>query len=76
MPEILCTECGEVGADNAGRCTRCGSSQVLAADAPAARRFIEERDARNRAAPAHTASIRAQATGKVLGRALGRLFKK
>jgi len=76
MHEILCTRCGAVGPDAAGNCARCGSSQVLAADAPHARKFIEERDARNRGAASGSASIRTQATGKVLGRALGRLFRK
>jgi len=76
MPEILCTQCGEVGADNAGRCAQCGSSQVLLVDTPLARKFIEQRKARQGGGTSSNASNRTHATGKVLGRALGRLFKK
>lgn len=77
MPEILCTACGAVGAPKDGACAKCGSRDVLAADAPSARKFIEARNAR-RATPAEpaAASPRAEATGKVLGRALGRIFGK
>ncbi len=76
MPEILCTHCGEVAPDNAGRCARCGSAQVLAADTPLARKFIAERKARQGGAGSGSASARTQATGKVLGRALGKFLKK
>jgi hypothetical protein len=77
MPEVLCTACGEVGAARDGACARCGSRDVLPADHPAARRFIEARAARQ-APPASEppVSARAEATGKVLGRALGRLIGK
>lgn len=77
--QILCTGCGEVGAPADGRCSHCGSADLLPADAPSARRFIEARAARRAApapAPAAEPSVRAQATGKVLGRALGKLFGK
>lgn len=77
MPEILCTACGAVGAPKDGACAKCGSRDVLPADAPAARKFIEARAARQ--APkdeADAPSVRAEATGKVLGRALGKLFGK
>ncbi|MDZ7651105.1 MAG: hypothetical protein U5L03_00280 [Burkholderiaceae bacterium] len=77
MPEILCTACGSVGQTTSGACPRCGSRDVLPADAPSARKFIEARNARQSppAAPA-APSPRAEATGKVLGRALGKLFGK
>jgi uncharacterized OB-fold protein len=77
MPEILCTACGTVGMPKDGGCAKCGSRDVLLADAPTARKFIEARNARQ-APPTETAqaSPRAEATGKVLGRALGRLFGK
>jgi len=78
MPEILCTACGIVGAPKDGACAKCGSRDVLPADAPSARRFIEARAARQAppAEPAAAASPRAAATGKVLGRTLGKLFGK
>jgi hypothetical protein len=77
MPEILCTACGTVGTPKNGACAKCGSRDVLPADAPAARKFIEARNARQ-SPPAEPAapSLRAEATGKVLGRALGKLFGK
>jgi uncharacterized OB-fold protein len=77
MPEILCTACGAVGTPKDGGCAKCGSRDVLAADAPSARKFIEARNARQ-APPGGPAqdSPRAEATGKVLGRALGRIFGK
>jgi uncharacterized Zn finger protein (UPF0148 family) len=77
MLEILCTACGAVGAPKEGACANCGSRDVLAADAPSARKFIEARNARQ-SPPAEPAapSLRAEATGKVLGRALGRIFGK
>jgi predicted ATP-dependent serine protease len=75
--DILCTACGEVGAPKAGRCAACGSNDVLPADAPVARKFIEDRKARLAAkAVSGHASLRAEATGKVLGRALGKLIGK
>jgi hypothetical protein len=76
MPDILCIQCGDVGPDKAGHCAHCGSSHVVPADAPLARKFIEDRDARKRGAAPGNASLRTEATGKVLGRALGRFFKK
>ena len=76
MPEILCTQCGEVGPDKAGNCAHCGSSQVLPADSPSARKFIDARNARKSTNAPGEASTRSQATGKVLGRALGRFLKK
>jgi hypothetical protein len=76
-PEVLCTACGQVDVPKAGSCAGCGSKDLLPADAPAARKFIEERKARNavRANPGEP-SVRAEATGKVLGRALGKLLGK
>jgi uncharacterized OB-fold protein len=78
MPEILCTACGIVGAPKDGACAKCGSRDVLPADAPSARKFIEARKARQAppGEPAAAASARAAATGKVLGRTLGKLFGK
>ena len=77
MPEILCTACGSVGAPMGGACAKCGSRDVLPADAPSARKFIEAREARRTPPTEPTAaSPRAAATGKVLGRALGKLFGK
>lgn len=75
MPEILCTHCGEIGADSAGRCAKCGSAEVLPADSPIARKFIDQRNARRTGSSAPLGE-RAEATGKVLGRTLGKLFKK
>jgi hypothetical protein len=77
MPEILCTACGGLSEATSGACPRCGSRDVLPADALAARKFIEARNARQ-SPPAEPAapSVRAEATGKVLGRALGKLFGK
>jgi uncharacterized OB-fold protein len=77
MPEILCTACGAVGAPKDGACAKCGSRDVLAADAPSARKFIEARAARQ-SAPSVPAEppARAEATGRVLGRALGKLLGK
>lgn len=77
MPEILCTSCGVVGTPKDGACAKCGSRDVLPADAPAARKFIEARVARQGTkGEADAPSVRAEATGKVLGRALGKLFGK
>ncbi len=78
MPEILCTACGSVGAPMGGACAKCGSRDVLPADAPSARKFIEARESRRGAKtePPAEPSARASATGKVLGRALGKLFGK
>jgi len=77
MADYLCTDCGEVGALSHGACAKCGSRSLLPADAPAARKFIEARAARQapKAGP-EAPSPRAEATGKVLGRALGKLFGK
>jgi len=77
MSEILCTHCGKVGEPKAGQCGHCGSSKVLPADSPLARKFIDARSATKEggAAGSRTA-LKAEATGKVLGRALGKLFKK
>jgi uncharacterized OB-fold protein len=78
MPEILCTACGAVGTPKDGGCAKCGSRDVLAADAPSARKFIEARAARQGAKtePPAEPSARASATGMVLGRALGKLLGK
>lgn len=89
MSDMLCTACGEVAAARACACARCGSRDLLPADAPAARRYLDARAARRAAQAAAgseagskaddgagEASARAQATGKVLGRALGRLLGK
>jgi predicted ATP-dependent serine protease len=77
MTQILCTECGHVGEPQAGRCAKCGGTTVLPADAPAARRFIEQRqkveDSKAEGAPL---SVRAEATGKVFGRILGKLTRR
>lgn len=76
MSEFLCTACGHLAPAPAGTCTRCGSNLLLPADAPSARQFI----ARHRAPPPASGDaptgLRAQATGKVLGRALGKLLWK
>lgn len=76
MTQILCTDCGHVGEPSAGKCSQCGSSAVLSADAPAARRFIEQRKKieGGGATPAPL-SVRAEATGKVFGRLLGKLTR-
>src|SRR5262249_22040405 len=74
MPEILCTQCGEVGVDNAGRCAHCGSTEVLPADSPLARKFIDARNARQ--SKNGDLAKRSEATGKVFGRAFGKLIKK
>lgn len=78
MSEILCTHCGKVDEPKAGQCAHCGSSAVLPADSPIARKFIDKRAAEAKVPDeaAGGASVRAEATGKVLGRALGKLFKK
>ncbi len=76
MPEILCTTCGEVGADNAGRCAKCGSTDVLPTDSPIARKFIDQRNARKAGTASAPLGERAEVTGKVLGRTFGKLFKK
>ena len=80
MAGMLCTECGAVGAPSAtpqgNTCARCGGALLLPADAPAARAFIERRAAREAAKSDTGLSVRAEATGKVLGRTLGRLFRK
>ncbi len=76
MTQILCTDCGHVGEPRAGYCSKCGGTTVLPADAPAARRFIEQRQKieGGEAKPAPL-SVRAEATGKVLGRILGKLTR-
>ena len=74
MSEFLCTQCGKVGVAAAGKCDACGSADLLPADAPSARKFIEARAPKD--ASTSGASVRAEATGKVLGRAFGKLFKK
>jgi uncharacterized OB-fold protein len=75
--EILCTACGAVGEPRDGACPACGSRDLLPADAPSARKFIEARAARNAPKPPSDApSVQAAATGRVLGRALGKLFGK
>jgi ribosomal protein L40E len=77
MPEILCTACGAVGTPKDGACAKCGSRDVLPADAPSARKFIEAREARQGTKiDGDTPSVRAEVTGKVLGRALGKLLGK
>jgi ribosomal protein L40E len=76
MADIVCMQCGVTGPPGDDRCQRCGGSQVLPADAPLARKFLAELEATRRSAAADSTSVRANATGKVLGRALGRLLKK
>jgi predicted ATP-dependent serine protease len=77
MSEILCTHCGTVGEPKAGQCAHCGSTEVLPADSPPARKFIDERTAtKGGGASGSRTALRAEATGKVLGRALGKLFRK
>lgn len=76
MADIVCMQCGETGPASDGRCTRCGGSQVVPADTPLARKFLDELEAKRRSAATGTPSVRAEATGKVLGRALGRLLKR
>jgi len=77
VTEILCIGCGEVAAPRMGKCGRCGSATVIPADSPIARRFLEARAAQRSAdATSDPATSRAEATGKVLGRRLGSLFKK
>lgn len=77
MTQILCIDCGHVGEPQAGHCSTCGGTTVLPADAPAARRFIEQRqkveDGQAQPAPL---SVRAEATGKVVGRILGKLVRR
>ena len=72
MNEILCIQCGEVALPVADKCPHCGSAEIVPADSPIARKFIDERAARKQSGGAQ----RAAATGKVLGRALGRFLKK
>lgn len=74
--EVLCTHCGAVGAPRDGRCAACGASEVIDATSEPARRFLERRVARQAAPAPATPSLRAEATGKVLGRTLGKLFGK
>jgi uncharacterized Zn finger protein (UPF0148 family) len=77
MTQILCTECGHVDQPQSGRCAKCGSTTVLPADAPAARRFIEQRQkAESGQAQPVPLSVRAEATGKVFGRLLGKLTRR
>lgn len=77
MPaEVLCTHCGAVGAPRDGRCAACGSTEVIDAASEPARRFLERRAARQMPPAPSTPSPRAEATGKVLGRTLGKLFGK
>ena len=77
MSEILCTHCGKVGEPKAGQCAHCGSTEVLPADSPLARRFIDARSATKEGGTAASrTALAAEATGKVLGRALGKLFRK
>ena len=80
MADVLCTECGQVGAakptPHGSACAHCGGTLLLPADAPAARAFIDKRAAREAPKTGPGLSARAEATGKVLGRTLGRLFSK
>jgi predicted ATP-dependent serine protease len=77
MPvQVLCTQCGVVDAPRDGRCAACGAADVIDAASEPARRFIERRAARQAAPAPADPSPRAEATGKVLGRALGKLFGK
>lgn len=76
MPEVLCTQCGAVGPDAGGRCGKCASTDVLPADSPIARKFIDQRNARKTGAASTPLAERAEVTGKVLGRTFGKLFKK
>jgi hypothetical protein len=80
MADVLCTECGAVGAPKTApqgsACAHCGGTLLLAADSPAARAFIDNRAALEAAKSERGVSVRAEATGKVLGRALGKLFRK
>jgi predicted ATP-dependent serine protease len=77
MTQILCTECGHVGEPQSGRCAKCGGTTVLPADAPAARRFIEQRQkVQDGQAQPVPLSVRAEATGKVFGRLLGKLTRR
>lgn len=78
MTTMLCTECAHVGSARDGACDKCGGRLLLPADSPNARRFIEQRAARQGDAPPlpdAEPSLRAQATGKVLGRGVGKLGK-
>lgn len=75
MTQILCTECGHLGEPISGHCGKCGSTAVLSADAPAARRFIEQRQKAGGEAASPPLSVRAEATGKVFGRLLGKLTR-
>jgi uncharacterized OB-fold protein len=75
--ESLCTACGEVGEPRDGACRACGSRDLLPADAPGARKFIDARAVRDAPkAPPGAPSAKAEATGRVLGRALGKLLGK
>jgi len=77
MAEILCTRCGHVGAPKGRSCPQCAGTELLPADSELARKFIQERKRRSAAGAAtEGASARAAATGKVLGRTLGKLLRK